>query len=90
MLQDVNVTSLGSEPTLKKERNGKKRDKEESSPLSSTPSNIMPILAALLPSVLSSLTGIGWTEYLVLALVLFYLFMALKGMCFTHNFFDPF
>lgn len=44
--------------------------------------SVTPILIALLPSILSTLTGHSWMEYCLLALVLFYLYMILKGIYF--------
>jgi len=42
-------------------------------------SYVMPIVIALLPSILSSITGHSWMEYCLFALVLFYLYQVLKG-----------
>ncbi|KAJ3305453.1 hypothetical protein HDV03_001547 [Kappamyces sp. JEL0829] len=60
------------------EKSGKKNPRTTRQPLADQSTSVAPIVLALLPSVLSSLTGISWTEYLVLGLVLFYLYMILK------------
>lgn len=41
--------------------------------------SITPIVVALLPSILSSITGHSWMEYVLFSLVLFYLYMILKS-----------
>ena len=40
--------------------------------------SITPIAIALLPSILSSITGLSWTEYVLFALVLYYLYKIVK------------